>query len=64
MIDPTVLTLLVIGTFTAGVVAGYVTGWDHGVSRGFDVGWKAGMRHVRHLIDDIRSDRPSKEGAA
>lgn len=51
MIDPTVLSLLVIGALTAGAVTGYILGWQDGTSRGFDVGWKAGMDWVRRLIE-------------
>lgn len=48
--NPAALTLLGILIFTAGLVIGYITGWQHGVQRGFSTGWVHAMQEIRRLV--------------
>ena len=39
-IDLALFIVISIVTFTTALVIGYLSGWDDGAKRGFDIGWR------------------------
>lgn len=58
-VDPALFTFIAIVIFGCGVVIGYLFGWDDGVSRGFDVGWREAKDLVLREIAKSRKDPAS-----